>query len=71
VVRIEGLRQIRSLTALPLFAIGGLQLDHIDDVFGAGADGIAVISAVLNAPDVTSAVRAIISRLKQAQRPAL
>jgi thiamine-phosphate pyrophosphorylase len=70
VVGIEGLRQIRSLTALPIFAIGGIQVDDIDNVIRAAADGIAVVSAVLTAPDVTSAVRAIISRMEQAQRPA-
>ncbi|MCC6142064.1 MAG: thiamine phosphate synthase [Nitrospira sp.] len=64
VVGIEGLRQIRALTSLPLFAIGGIQLDRVGEVMRAGADGIAVISAVLNAPDVAKAVKDLIAQMK-------
>ncbi|MEQ1793477.1 MAG: thiamine phosphate synthase [Nitrospira sp.] len=64
VVGIEGLRQIRALTSLPVFAIGGIQLDQVRNVMQAGADGIAVISAVLNAPDVTKAVKDLIAQMK-------
>lgn len=70
VVGIEGLRQIRSLTSLPVFAIGGIQLDHVEGIMQSGAEGIAVISAVLKASDVTIAVRDCISRMDQARRPA-
>lgn len=63
VVGIEGLRQIRALTSLPVFAIGGIQLDQVGHVMRAGADGIAVISAVLNAPDVTKAVKDLIAQM--------
>jgi thiamine-phosphate pyrophosphorylase len=64
VVGIEGLRQIRALTSLPIFAIGGIQLGQVGAVMQAGADGIAVISAVLNAPDVTKAVKDLIAQMK-------
>ena len=64
VVGIEGLRQIRALTSLPVFAIGGIQLAQVGNVMKAGADGIAVISAVLNAPDVTKAVKDLIAQMK-------
>ena len=63
VVGIEGLRQIRPLTSRPVFAIGGIQLGHVADVMKAGADGIAVISAVLNAPDVTKAVHDLLAQM--------
>jgi len=63
VVGIEGLRTIRSLTTLPVFAIGGIQLDQARSVMEAGADGLAVISAVMNAPDVEKAVTAFIEQL--------
>lgn len=64
VVGIEGLRQIRALTSLPVFAIGGIQLAQVGNVMKAGADGIAVISAVLNAPDVTKSVKDLIAQMK-------
>lgn len=63
IVGLEALRQIRSLTTLPVFAIGGIQAGHARSVMQAGADGIAVISAVLDAPDVSQAVEQFISQL--------
>ena len=64
VVGIAGLTEIRSLTSLPVFAIGGIQLDQVRNVMQAGADGIAVISAVLKAPDVTKAVKDFLAQMK-------
>lgn len=69
VVGIEGLARIRSLTSLPVFAIGGIQLDQVGAVMRAGADGIAVISAVLNAPDVRKAVKDLLAQMKQSGQP--
>jgi thiamine-phosphate pyrophosphorylase len=46
VVGIEGLRQARALTRKPLVAIGGITLDLAPEVRAAGADAIAVISAL-------------------------
>lgn len=55
VVGLHGLREIRPLTSLPVFAIGGIQADHVRPVMDAGANGIAVISAVVGAADVGAA----------------
>lgn len=57
VVGLEGLRAVRSLTTLPLFAIGGLTAERSREVMAAGADGVAVISAILTAPDLGAAIR--------------
>jgi thiamine-phosphate pyrophosphorylase len=54
-VGIQGLRDIRQLTSVPVFAIGGIQAEHVRPLIKAGADGIAVISAVVGASDVTAA----------------
>jgi thiamine-phosphate pyrophosphorylase len=40
---------------IPWFAIGGINLQTIDDVLAAGARRICVVSAILNAPDVMKA----------------
>ncbi|HEY6973248.1 MAG TPA: thiamine phosphate synthase [Nitrospiraceae bacterium] len=63
VVGLEGLRQVRPLTKLPIFAIGGIHAEQACAVMQAGADGIAVISAVLEASDVKKAVGQLISLL--------
>ena len=56
VVGVEGLTRVRALTSLPVFAIGGIQTQHVRPLMEAGANGIAVISAVCGAPDITAAV---------------
>jgi thiamine-phosphate pyrophosphorylase len=40
---------------IPWFAIGGINLDNLDDVRTAGAERICVVSAILNADDATKA----------------
>jgi thiamine-phosphate pyrophosphorylase len=40
---------------LPWFAIGGINLQTLDDVLAAGAKRVCVVSAILNAPDVAKA----------------
>lgn len=37
---------------IPWFAIGGINLQNLDEVLAAGARRICVVSAILNAPDV-------------------
>jgi thiamine-phosphate pyrophosphorylase len=54
---LEGLRLARQRTALPLVAIGGIHADVIRRVFAAGADGVAVVSAICAADDPESATR--------------
>lgn len=70
VVGIEGLRRIRRLTSLPVFAIGGIAPDHLQAVIGAGADGVAVISAIAQAQDVKAATLALLSQFPSPGRPA-
>ena len=55
VVGLEGLKRVRTLTSVPVFAIGGIQLEHVRPLIKAGANGIAVISAVCGARDITAA----------------
>ena len=63
VVGLEGLRAMRRLTSLPVFAIGGIQIDQAGEVMRAGAHGVAVISAILKAPDISHAVKAFLARM--------
>ncbi|HET9845656.1 MAG TPA: thiamine phosphate synthase, partial [Nitrospira sp.] len=60
---VAALRRIRSLTRLPIFAIGGIHLGQVRAVIEAGAEGIAVISALANAPDIELAVSALLEQM--------
>lgn len=54
---LEGVRAIRRLTDKPLVAIGGINHSNALEVLQAGADGLAVISAIMAAPDPRQAAR--------------
>jgi len=49
-VGLDTLRAVREAVALPLVAIGGIDRDRTGEVLAAGADAVAVISAVLADP---------------------
>ncbi len=59
---LERLRQVRNEVNIPILAIGGITRENAVDVFAAGADGIAVISAVLGAPDTGAAARTLVEQ---------
>lgn len=48
---LEGLAQARAATALPLVAIGGVHAGNAQALLQAGADSLAVVSAICAAPD--------------------
>jgi thiamine-phosphate pyrophosphorylase len=54
---LAGLRQVRALTQLPLVAIGGIHLGNAAEVLQAGADGLAVVSAICSAVDPSAAAQ--------------
>ena len=70
VVGLEGLRAMRRLTSLPVFAIGGIQIEQAGEVMRAGANGVAVISAILKAPDISHAVKAFLAQMPGPTAPA-
>jgi thiamine-phosphate pyrophosphorylase len=50
-------QKIDARHACPLLAIGGITSANARLVIEAGADGVAVISALLQAPDIAQATR--------------
>jgi len=55
---IEGLARVCAASPVPAVAIGGLGLGHVGAVLGAGAEGLALVSALCAAPDPEQAARA-------------
>lgn len=57
---IAGLAAARAATALPIVAIGGIDGGNAAEVARAGADGLAVVSAVCAAADPRAAARRLL-----------
>jgi thiamine-phosphate pyrophosphorylase len=61
---LEGLLQIRHAVKIPLVGIGGLNKENSVDVIRNGADGVAVVSAIVAADDPELASRELIRVIK-------
>jgi thiamine-phosphate pyrophosphorylase len=62
-VGLEALRAARSAVTLPILAIGGVKPTNLEQVLAAGADGVAVISAVIAANDPRAAAQELRTKL--------
>ena len=54
---VEGFRQLRAMTQRPVLAIGGLKPENSAAVAQAGADGLAIVSAIMGASDPEASAR--------------
>ncbi len=63
-VGLDALRAVRAAVKAPLLAIGGIKQANLDQVLAAGADGIAVISAIISADDPTVATQDLLAALR-------
>ena len=64
---LELLRTVRAAVELPLVAIGGITPETAASVRAAGADAVAMIAALVRAPDVAAAVRDVLAHLGTAR----
>ncbi|MCB1227592.1 MAG: thiamine phosphate synthase [Verrucomicrobiales bacterium] len=62
-IGLNDVAQVNAELELPVFCIGGVQPDRLDEVLAAGARRVVIVSALLTAPDIESAVREIKTRL--------
>jgi thiamine-phosphate pyrophosphorylase len=58
-IGVERMRAIREAVSIPLVGIGGVDEKNAADVVAAGADGVAVVSAIMAAEDPTAATAAL------------
>ncbi|MFA6617786.1 MAG: thiamine phosphate synthase [Candidatus Neomarinimicrobiota bacterium] len=65
---LEGIREIRKISRHPLIAIGGINLDNIAKIIAAGADGIAVVSAICSAEDPKAASQELLKQVKSGKK---
>lgn len=64
----DGLARIIRLCPVPVVAIGGLKAEHTADVLSAGADGLAVVSAICGKADPIAATALIAEAVTEARR---
>ena len=63
---LEAVRAVASATELPVVGIGGIDAGNAGTVLGAGAVGIAVLSAVAAAADPVDATRRLVAAVRDA-----
>jgi thiamine-phosphate pyrophosphorylase len=65
---LEGIRRVRAAVKLPLLAIGGINAANAAAVISAGADGVAVISAISSARDLRWAAVELVEALGELKK---
>lgn len=58
------LKQACSVSTIPVFGIGGIKTENIKTVFGSGASGVAVISAILGSEDIKNSAETFMRYLQ-------
>jgi thiamine-phosphate pyrophosphorylase len=69
-IGVDGFSAIARSVRIPAVAIGGLSFDNAAQVITAGAAGVAVISAIVGAPDVERAAHEMRGRIDSARSAA-
>jgi thiamine-phosphate pyrophosphorylase len=60
VIGLAGLSRVAEAVPVPVVAIGGITVDRAPDVPATGAAGVAVVGAVMGAPDPAAATRRLL-----------
>jgi thiamine-phosphate pyrophosphorylase len=68
-VTLDYVRWAAAIVKIPWFAIGGINLNNIDEVLAAGAKRICVVSAILNCDDIAATTREYKKRLQRTGAP--
>jgi thiamine-phosphate pyrophosphorylase len=66
----ELVKRVRPDIPVPLVAIGGITVNNVAEVIRAGADAVAVISAICAAPDPAAAARRFLEAIRGAREGA-
>jgi len=64
----DGIGLVKRSISIPVIAIGGINPRNAADIAAAGADGIAVVSAILGAPDAKRAAEELKRTFMQSQK---
>ena len=57
-IGLEEINRVHLDVSLPIFCIGGIKIDNLEQVIAAGAHRVAIVSGLLKAPDIVEYARA-------------
>ena len=57
-VGLSNIKRVHEEVSLPIFCIGGIKIDNLEQVISAGARRVAIVSGLLKAPDIAKYARA-------------
>lgn len=63
-IGIDTLREVKSKVSIPVLAIGGIKLNNVEEVMSAGADGVALITAILTSENVKKTTEGFLRIIK-------
>jgi thiamine-phosphate diphosphorylase len=64
VVGVEILGELKRIVSIPIVAIGGINQHNVGEVVIAGADTVAVVSAILDEKEVKGAVQKLVAKIE-------
>lgn len=64
ITTIDELKAIRQAVDIPIVVIGGINAHTLENFKGFGINGLAVVSAVIAAEDITAAAKELVSRFR-------
>ena len=62
-IGLSEIRRVHERVNIPVFCIGGINLETLDAVIAAGAHRVVIVSALLHAPDIVRYAREVRARL--------
>lgn len=69
-VGVARITKVKAVVGVPVIAIGGIDTGNLAECVKAGADGVAVVTAVTMADDMVAATRALKKKLDEARSQA-
>jgi len=63
-VELQSIKQIKERLSIPLFVIGGITEERLEQVADLGADGVAVMSAIFSSPNPLESVKKLSERCR-------
>jgi thiamine-phosphate pyrophosphorylase len=58
-IGLEHIRQVHELVQVPIFCIGGIKLENLEEVVANGARRVVIVSGILQAKDIPAYCRAV------------